>query len=137
MCRTRDELILSYRAFFHLTDVEAAGQILKEGLLPSQTNEIDPGSRRLICLAPAPQIERWRDQIPTAHVMFQIAAEDIITKRYGIDETFDGWESSADLGEVEGLRDMIEEKCTLAVFDRIPPEELTVVEGREFLEAET
>jgi hypothetical protein len=33
------------------------------------------------------------------------------------------------MGDIEGLRQMIEVNATLAVFDRIPPEELTVVEG--------
>jgi hypothetical protein len=126
MCQTRDELILSYGDFFHLTESRFVEAIMREGLLPQPTNPLDPGSRRLICVAPAGQIDKWRDQLPDATVLIRIGAAHIITKEYGIDETFVGWEISAALGEIEGLRDMIETNATLAVFDPIPLEELTI-----------
>ena len=128
MCQTRDELILSYGDFFHLTESRFVEAIMREGLLPQPTNPLDPGSRRLICVAPAGQIDRWRDQLPDANVLIRIDAAHIITKEYGLDETFVGWETSAALGEIDGLRDMIETNATLAVFDPIPLEELTIIE---------
>lgn len=129
MCQTRDELILSYQEFFHLTEPGLIGAILQEGLLPQQTNPLDPGSRPLICVAPAGLIDRWRDQLPDATILLRIAAADIVTKEYGIDETFQGWQAAATLGEIEGLRRMIEVNATLAVYDHISPGELTRVTG--------
>jgi len=128
MCLTRDNLILSYGEFFHITSREAAERILVEGLLPQQTDTITPGSRPLICVAPGEQSNRWRDQYEEP-VIFRIVAADIISKEYGIDHTFSGWDLAETMGDIEGLRHMIEENATLAVFERIPPEELTVVEG--------
>jgi hypothetical protein len=129
MCLTRDDLILSYGEFFHITSREAADRILIEGLLPQQADSITAGSRPLICVAPQEQSNRWRDQISKDLVIFRIAAADIISNEYGIDHTFFGWKAAEVMGDIEGLRHMIEENATLAVFDRIPPEELTVVEG--------
>jgi len=129
MYLTRDDLILSYGEFFHITSREAAVHILQEGLLPQQTDWITQGSRPLICVAPQEQSNRWRDQLYKDPVIFRIAAVDIISKEYGIDHTFFGWDAAEAMGNIEGLRHMIEENATLAVFDRIPPEELTVVDG--------
>jgi hypothetical protein len=129
MCQTTDELILSYGEFFHLTEPDRLEAILREGLMPQQTNPLDRGSRNLICVAPAPQIDQWRATLPNSTVLIRIAAVDIVTKRYGIDQTFVGWQLSAAMGEIAGLRNMIESNATLAVFDRIPSEELTILEG--------
>ena len=127
MCQTRDELILSYKEFFHLTEPGFLDAILREGLLRQPTNTLDPGSQPLICVSPAGQIGRWRDQLPDATALVRIAAADIVTKGYGIDVTFRGWEIAAAMGEIEGLQQMIEVNATLAVYDRIPPDELTVI----------
>lgn len=127
MCQTREELILSYGEFFHLTEPRLLDAILREGLIPQQTNTLDPESRQLICVAPAGIIDRWRDQLPNATVLIRIAAENIVSKEFGIDETSQGWETFAALEEIEGLRTMIETNASLAVFDPIPPNELTIM----------
>jgi hypothetical protein len=129
LCQNRDELILSYGEFFHITSREAAEKILLHGLLPQQTDWLTEGSRPLICVAPLEGRNRLRDQYPEDAVIFRIAATDIVSKDYGIDHTFTGWEAAEAMEETEGLRHMIDERATLAVFDRIPPEELNVVEG--------
>jgi len=128
MYQTKDELILSYGAFFHYTDPGNMEAILQEGLQPQQTDTLTPKSRKLICVAPAGQINKWKDQMSSKNpALIRIAAEDIISKEYGIDHTFDGWETASEMGEVEGLRYMIEHHSTLAVFEPIPPDQLTEV----------
>lgn len=129
---TIQELIKSYKTFYHVTKAENENSILASGLIPNRYSDMDyhhncPDKKAQICLTAHLKLNEhlssFRQNNPNIeYAIFEIPADFIATINFGLDWTFSGTEALAKMDVLDGLKISIETFGTLACFDIIPKE---------------
>ena len=128
----KNELIKSYKIFYHITDAKNEKNILEKGLIPNRLNDMDyhrdcPNKKAQVCLTTKNKLKEilksFQDTAPTnQYIIYEISADFIATTDFGLDWTYSGTEKLKNMNEIIGLKISIEEFGTLACFDIIPKE---------------
>lgn len=133
---TKEELIQSYEKFFHITKKANVDRILREGLIPNKYADNlyhpnAPSKRAQICITGKAKLEEHLDSFRQndsgeEFAVFAVSAEFISGIDFGLDWTFSGTESLSKSSDVESLKTSIEYFGTLACFETIPANELSL-----------
>lgn len=135
----KNELLLSYHWFYHITDRDNYSSVLKKGLLlslpaPNDFHPQAPYKRPHICFTPEHNLENQLSSFRNSgkqYIIFKISAENLITKETGLDWTFSGTETLISIEEVDALQTSLESFGVIACFNEIPSCELEFVSMTE------
>ncbi|MEI6122334.1 MAG: hypothetical protein WCQ95_01775 [Bacteroidota bacterium] len=129
---TIQELIKSYKTFYHITKAENENSILANGLIPNRYSDMDyhhncPEKKAQICLTTYLNLNTllssFKDNDTNIeYTVFEVPADFIATINFGLDWTFSGTETLAKMDVLKGIKISIETLGTLACFDIIPKE---------------
>ena len=129
---TVQELVKSYKTFYHVTKAENEKSILAIGLIPNRYCDMDyhqncPEKKAQICLTAYLKLNEHlssfsQNDPSIEYAIFEIPADFVAPINFGLDWPFSGTETLAKMDILDGLKISIEIFGTLACFDIIPTE---------------